>query len=62
MLRILLARIFFVVCFGFDALEHAVVVLLDEFALLAVVLVVVVLVVMATIPFDVIIIDTDSGV
>ena len=60
MLRILLAPIFFVVCFGFDALEHAVVVLLDEFALLAVVLVV--LVVMATIPFDFIIIDTDSGV
>jgi hypothetical protein len=54
MLRILLAQIFFVVCFGFDALEHALAVLL------AVVLVV--LVVMATIPFDFIIIDTDSGV
>jgi hypothetical protein len=53
MLRTLLARLFFVVCFGFDALEHA----LAEFAVF-----VVVLVVMAMIPFDVIIIDTDSGV
>jgi hypothetical protein len=57
MLRILLARIFFVVCFGFDALEDALVVLLAELAV-----VLVVLVVMATIPFDFIIIDTDSGV
>lgn len=57
MLRTLLARLFFVVCFGFDALEHALADRLAEFAVF-----VVVLVVMAMIPFDVIIIDTDSGV